>query len=181
MEPCQDFTFRFWMHELQGQLHRDITAETRSHVVRTCQLLTADWTLCLNPTHLAVRPPRRLRKKWTMCVLLKWERIYSGGRTSCSPLTLLQPPSGWSWSCRTPGFPVLLSPARLEAWRNVSEIAAVGQTNVPSYTYTQVYGCQTYIVVEAKLVSSSFSRPSSARPRFSLLSASMGVMDRVFS
>lgn len=35
MELCQDFTFRFWVHELQGQLHSDITAETRSHRVRT--------------------------------------------------------------------------------------------------------------------------------------------------
>lgn len=34
MEPCQYFTFRFWVHEIQWQLHCDITAETRSHGVR---------------------------------------------------------------------------------------------------------------------------------------------------
>lgn len=38
-----------------------------------------------------------------------------------------------------------------------------------------------HIVVEAKLVSSSLSLPSSARPRFSLLFASRGVIERVLS
>lgn len=39
----------------------------------------------------------------------------------------------------------------------------------------------THIVVEAKLVSSSLSLPSSARPRFSLFSDSKGVIVRDFS
>lgn len=39
----------------------------------------------------------------------------------------------------------------------------------------------THIVLEARFVSSSFSLPSSARPRFSLLSASRGVMVRDLS
>ncbi len=39
----------------------------------------------------------------------------------------------------------------------------------------------THIVVEAKLVSSSLSLPSSARPSFSLLLDSRGVIARVLS
>jgi len=39
----------------------------------------------------------------------------------------------------------------------------------------------THIVVEAKLVSSSLSLPSNAKPRFSLLLDSKGVILRVFS
>lgn len=44
MEPCQGFTFRFWVHELQGKLHRDVTAETKSHAVRTATAVSS-WQL----------------------------------------------------------------------------------------------------------------------------------------
>lgn len=85
MEPCQDFTFRFWVHKLQWQLHRDITAETRSHAVkktRSNQNLETDWTLCLNPTHLAVSPPKRLSKKMENIFFIEVREAFSGNKTS---------------------------------------------------------------------------------------------------
>lgn len=94
MEPCRDFTFRFWVHEHQGQLDRDVTAETRSHMVSTptanrpCELRNFMW----NPTHLAVRPPRRLRKEWIG--FIKVRETFWWQQEKLLMLTLLQPPSG---------------------------------------------------------------------------------------
>lgn len=194
---------RFWGHQSKRKLHSDIAENKKRFSKGSFTQISCDHKWMKINIYLPVRPPSRLlvteKQKRHLLACAIWHNMCNMDIFYELSLTLHQTPLDWPWLYRTrwfPASPFLLDPCEETEIVYLSELedlvlhdkrmtqCRVGSPplNKRMKTFTGAH-CKpfnkrarvAYRVVDARWVSSSFSRPSTERPRFSLLLASRGV------
>lgn len=106
-----------WVSGAAPPWHHCRDMESCSQIKRSHHILQVGGLYVWTPLTLLSAPPKGCEKNKQNCVHWGERGFFGGDRKSCSILTLLQLPSGWSWSCRTPGFPACLFLGHLEVWK----------------------------------------------------------------